>query len=246
MKKCLIIFSMLLLSGLSFSKNINLRKEAKSGEIANIVFNEDDKYFIYSRPMFQTVLNFGDEIVQYAEFGDDVRWNVIEDTHSVRIKSFDENLKTDLMVETDKNRYYFIVESTYTDYNRLVKFMYPQREYEKKRQKQKQVETLNIIDLSKLNNKYTVSRKYSWTPSQIFDDGFKTYFIMSPNLKELPALFVRTEDKSPALVNWRLTETKYGTGIYVIDFIFKEAVLQLGSPGGKIKKVVIKNKNYQE
>ena len=46
MKKCLIIFSILLLSGLSFAKNINLRKEAKSGEIANIVFNEDDKYFM--------------------------------------------------------------------------------------------------------------------------------------------------------------------------------------------------------
>ena len=46
-------------------------------------------------------------------------------------KSFDENLQTDLMVETDKNRYYFVVESTYTDYNRLVKFMYPQRDFEK-------------------------------------------------------------------------------------------------------------------
>lgn len=147
MKKCLIVFSILLLSGLSFAKNINLRKEAKSGEIANIVFNEDDKYFIYSRPMFQTTVSFGDEVVQYAEFGDDVRWNVIEDTHSVRIKSFDENLVTDLMVETDKNRYYFVVESTYTDYNRLVKFMYPQRDYEKKRQKQKQVEPLNVVNL---------------------------------------------------------------------------------------------------
>lgn len=76
MKKCLIVFSMLLLSGLSFSKDINLRKEAKSGEIANIVFNEDDKYFIYSKPMFQTTISFGDEVVQYAEFGDDVRWHV--------------------------------------------------------------------------------------------------------------------------------------------------------------------------
>lgn len=245
MKKCLIVFSMLLLSGLSFSKDINLRKEAKSGEIANIVFNEDDKYFIYSKPMFQTTISFGDEVVQYAEFGDDARWHVIEDTHSVRIKSFDENLKTDLMVETDKNRYYFIVESTYNDYNRLVKFMYPQREYEKKRQKKEQVETLSV-NLENLNNRYTVSKKYSWTPSQIFDDGFKTYFVMSPNLKELPALLVRTEDKTPALVNWRLKETKYGTGIYVIDFVFKEAVLQLGAPGGKMKKVIIKNKNYQD
>ncbi|WP_462351287.1 TrbG/VirB9 family P-type conjugative transfer protein [Fusobacterium varium] len=245
MKKCLIVFSMLLLSGLSFSKDINLRKEAKSGEIANIVFNEDDKYFIYSKPMFQTTISFGDEVVQYAEFGDDVRWHVIEDTHSVRIKSFDENLKTDLMVETDKNRYYFMVESTYNDYNRLVKFMYPQREYEKKRQKKEQVETLSV-NLENLNNRYTVSKKYSWTPSQIFDDGFKTYFVMSPNLKELPALLVRTEDKTPALVNWRLKETKYGTGIYVIDFVFKEAVLQLGAPGGKMKKVIIKNKNYQD
>ena len=69
---------------------------------------------------------------------------------------------------------------------------------------------------------------------------------MSPNLKELPALLVRTEDKTPALVNWRLKETKYGTGIYVIDFVFKEAVLQLGAPGGKMKKVIIKNKNYQD
>lgn len=245
MKKCLIVFSMLLLSGLSFSKDINLRKEAKSGEIANIIFNEDDKYFIYSKPMFQTTISFGDEVVQYAEFGDDVRWHVIEDTHSVRIKSFDENLKTDLMVETDKNRYYFMVESTYNDYNRLVKFMYPQREYEKKRQKKEQVETLSV-NLENLNNRYTVSKKYSWTPSQIFDDGFKTYFVMSPNLKELPALLVRTEDKTPALVNWRLKETKYGTGIYVIDFVFKEAVLQLGAPGGKMKKVIIKNKNYQD
>lgn len=240
MKKRLIMMTFILLSLFVQGANISLQSDAQRGEVSNVIFQKDSKYMIYSRPLYQTVINFGDEVVEYAEFGDNVRWNVIEDTNSIRIKASDENLKTDLVVKTNQGTYYFLVSSYYQYYNPIINFLYPQKEEAKRRKRQVQEEPLNVIDLKQLNNSYTLSRKYNWTPTQIFDDGVKTYLIMNPKIQEMPVFLTRTEDGEYALVNFRIKETEYDTKIVVIDRIFKEGVLKLGK-----KQVLIKNKNYR-
>lgn len=240
MKKLLTTIMLILVSLLARGANISLQSDAQKGEVSNVIFQKDSKYMIYSKPLYQTVINFSDEIVEYAEFGDNVRWNVMEDKNSIRIKASDENLKTDLVVKTNQGTYYFLVSSHYQYYNPIINFLYPQKEEAKRRKRQVQEEPLNIIDLKQLNNSYTLSRKYNWTPTQIFDDGVKTYLIMNSKIQEMPVFLTRTEDGEYALVNFRIKETEYDTKIVVIDRIFKEGVLKLGK-----KQVLIKNKNYR-
>ncbi|MCJ8341496.1 MAG: TrbG/VirB9 family P-type conjugative transfer protein [Cetobacterium sp.] len=239
MKKIILIF-FLVASSFTYSKTINLVKEAKNKEITKVIFQKDVKYLIYAMPLRQTIINFGNEKIEYAETGDNVQWSVMEDINSIRIKPTDTNLKTDLLVKTNENTYYFIVSSCHNFYNPIINFLYPQKIENQIRRRKEQEVPLSVINLEELNNAYTVSREYNWTPVQIFDDGQKTYFIMNPSIQEMPIFLTRTEDRNYALVNFRIKQTNNGLNIMVIDRIFKEGVLKLGK-----KQVVIKNKNYK-
>jgi len=221
MKKILLFF-LLAFNILSFSEEEDLYNAATKKEPINIAYKKGNTYKIYTKPLFQTIITFGDEIVEYCETGDNISFNTIEDKHSIRLKCVDEDLSTDLVVKP------------------MINFLYPQKEITKKRNIEKVSEPLFLLNLEDLNTKYTISKKYSWTPTQIMDNGEKTILFMPSNLQEVPAFLVRTEDSDEAVVTFRIKETPGGTKIYIIDRIFKEGVLILGD-----KKVIIKNKNFK-
>ena len=182
MKKILLFF-LLALSILSFSEEEDLYSAAAKKEPINIAYKKGNIYKIYTKPLFQTIITFGDEIVEYSETGDNISFNTIEDKHSIRLKCVDEDLSTDLVVKTDKDFYYFKVKSTYNNYNPMINFLYPQKEITKKRNIEKVSEPVFLLNLEDLNTKYTISKKYSWTPTQIMDNGEKTILFMpSKNL----------------------------------------------------------------
>ncbi|CAL7891315.1 TrbG/VirB9 family P-type conjugative transfer protein [Fusobacterium necrophorum] len=239
MRKKIGILLFMIASVFSFAKEISLYEAAKKQTPTSIVFQQNNTYRIFTKPLFQTLLIFGDEMVEYAESGDDVRFSIAEDQNTVRIKPFEENLSTDLVVKTNQNLYYFRMNSTYGEYNPLVQFLYPQKEELRKKTREKTEEPIQKINIEEINSNYTVSKRYNWTPVQIFDDGQKTYFMMSHKLQEMPTFLVRTEDKDLAIVTFRVKETESGTKLIVIDRIFKEGVLKLGK-----KTVIVKNKSY--
>lgn len=239
MKKYLIFLMVILSSFLAYSDEINLYNTARKKEPINIPYKKGDTYKIYTKPLHQTIITFGDELVEYAETGDNISFFSLADKHSIRLKSVDENLETDLVVKTNNDFYYFKVVSTYDIYNPMINFLYPQKEELKKRSIAQSTETINVLNLDELNNKYSISKKYSWTPTQIFDDGEKTYLFMPAKIQELPALMLKTEDNKYAIVTFRVKETEGGLKLIVIDRIFREVVLQLGD-----KKVLIRNKNF--
>ena len=219
----LLAFSMLT-SSLVFSQEVDLYKSASKKEPINIAFKNGDTYKIYVSPLYQAVITFGNENVEYSETGDNVSFNTVEDKHSVRLKVVDEGLNTDLVVKTDQNIYYFKVTSTSNERNTIINFLYPQREESKKRQ---------------IENKYSISKKYNWTPVQIFDDGSKTFFFMSSKIQELPVFLIKADDGEFATVTYRVKENESGLKLFIIDRLFKEAVLKLGD-----KTVHIKNNNF--
>ena len=176
----------------------------------NVAFKPGDTYKIYVAPLHQVVITFGNEIVEYSETGDNVSFNTIEDKHSVRIKVVDEGLNTDLVVKTNENLYYFKVTSTYSERNTIINFLYPQKEETRKRQIAKTTETIATLNLADLNNKYSISKKYNWTPVQIMDDGQKTYLFMPAKIQELPAFLVKADDGELAIVTYRVVENDSG------------------------------------
>lgn len=239
MKKFLLSIFMLV-SVISFAKEINLKNAANKGEIINVPRVEKDIYKIYTSPLHQTLITFGDEVVEYSETGDNIQFFTIDDTNSVRIKAGDENLSTDLIVKTNQDIYYFKVISTANTYNPMINFLYPQKAELKRQRINQTSEPINLLNLDELNTKYSISKKKSWTPTQVFDDGLKTYMIMPDKIQELPAIMLKNDDGGYSIVTFRIKETEYGTKVYIIDRLFKEAVLQLGK-----NKIIIKNKNYR-
>lgn len=120
-------------------------------------------------------------------------------------------------------------------YNPVVKWLYPDEVLQIKQAKEKTIVT-TTGNLEDHNYDYTIStKKYDFTPSSIFDDGQKTYFVLK-NTQELPVFYIREKgSKQDQLVNFRI-QGNY----YIIDRIFEEGVLKLGN-----KRIVIKNKNYR-
>lgn len=239
LKKCILLLS--IFSSVLYAKDIDLKKEAKRQEIVNIQrMYKDDIYKIYVSPLKQTVITFGSEIVEYSETGNNIAFHTIDDTNNVRIKPVDENTETDLVVKTNEDLYYFKVFSQYGMHNPMINFLYPQKEYTKKQRINQREEQVAKASLSELNFNYRISRKKSWTPTQIFDDGIKTFFYMPKKIQEVPALLIKDDDGTLSTVTFRIDETENGTKYYVIDRLFKEGVLILGKT-----KVFIKNKGYK-
>ena len=69
------------------------------------------------------------------------------------------------------------------------------------------------------------SRKPSWQPIRVFDDGLKTYIQFPTNMAatEAPPLFLIGADKQVQLVNYR-----YLGGYYIVDRLIDVAELRLG------------------
>lgn len=240
MKKKILLIIATIISTVSMAKEINLIDNARKIEPINIPRHSEDTYKIYTTPLHQTLITFGDEIVEYSETGDNISFFTIDDTNSVRIKVADEDLNTDLIVKTNKDIYYFKVNSTYNQYNPIINFLYPQKEALKKQRKIANNETLNITNIENLNFKYSISKKYSWTPTNIYDDGQKTIFIMPEKIQELPAFVIKDDDGTTSLAIYRIKGNENGMKLYIIDRTFKEGFLVLGK-----KKVLIKNRNYK-
>ena len=89
--------------------------------------------------------------------------------------------------------------------------------------------------MDNLNYDYTLStKKYRFSPSQVFDDGKKTIIILKENLQELPVLYILDDSKEGYVVNYRIK----GQGKQlIVDRLFDKAELVLDR-----KKVIIKKK----
>ena len=63
MKKILLFF-LLAFNILSFSEEEDLYNAATKKEPINIAYKKGNTYKIYTKPLFQTIITFGDEIVE--------------------------------------------------------------------------------------------------------------------------------------------------------------------------------------
>jgi type IV secretory pathway VirB9-like protein len=101
------------------------------------------------------------------------------------------------------------------------------------------------VNLNNLNFNYSIAsdgffRSFpSWKPTRVFDDGSHTYIQFSASMsnKDMPVLFV-LNGSNQELVNYR-SKAPY----FVVDKIFKQAVLVMGV-GRSQRKVFITNNCY--
>lgn len=202
-------------------------------------YSEGAIYQVYAAPGLVTdiALQPGENLVAVAS-GDTARW-VIGDTTSgsaegkqthVLVKPFSADLRTNLVITTDRRAYHVRLISTSGTALSSIRWSYPQDELLALRRKaeaaQAAAPVATGLAVEQLHFNYAISGdRPAWRPVRAFDDGTKTYVEFPPSLGsgEAPPLFVVGRDGKAELVNYRLSGR-----FYVVDRIFDAAELRLG------------------
>ncbi|SEH15005.1 type IV secretion system protein VirB9 [Sphingopyxis sp. YR583] len=181
--------------------------------------------------------------------GDTARWVIGEATSGggptrrthILVKPTDPGLVTNLVINTNRRTYYVELRSTQSSYMASARWSYPQDgliALQAKAEQAAQVAATQVatdIDPQKLNFDYRISgHRPPWRPSQLFDDGRKTYILFpaATAQSELPPLFLIGDDGKAELVNYRVTDR-----MMIVDRLFTRAELRIGTKKQQIVRI---------
>lgn len=201
-------------------------------------------YQVYTTPLRVTdiVLEPSEKITALSG-GDTIRWEVtpsssgsgVESKSHVFIKPRQSDLKTNLIILTDRRAYHLEIHSSSNEaYMASLSWNYPkplvvfeQTEPESSSNPIEgiQPETLNF------NYHFVTHQKPAWMPIRAFDDGRKTYIQFDPSKqsRETPGLFVLSPSGHSEIVNYRSVGD-----YYIIDRLVDIVELRLGADDSEI------------
>jgi type IV secretion system protein TrbG len=174
--------------------------------------------------------------------GDTVRW-VIGDTESgtgptrrvhILLKPTHAELKTNLVINTDRRTYHLELRATAATYMASVSWRYPADQLLALKGQavaaQAAAPLAAGVDLDRLNFDYRIDgARPPWRPTQVFDDGRQVFIDFPPGVAEgeMPPLFVLgPKGKDAELVNYRVRGRHM-----IVDRLFQVAELRLGGKG---------------
>ncbi len=197
------------------------------------------------------------EEVNSIHIGDSARWKIepaitgygASEIQHLVIKPLDNNLKTNLLVTTNRRSYHMNLKSHKTELMPEVSFIYPEDAIQKfriKNQKHQSFMTNNTISstneyLGDLDFDYKVKgdSQIDWTPVRVYNNGVKTIIQLSEktSYKEIPTLLVLDKSSSKEkLVNYRFVNNKF-----IVDAVFDTAVLIMGVGSDQEKVTITRN-----
>ena len=194
------------------------------------------------------------EDVNSIHIGDSARWKIepaitgygASEIQHLVIKPLDNNLKTNLLVTTNRRSYHMNLKSHKTELMPEVSFIYPEEAIQKfkiKNQRQQSFMANNTISstneyLGDLDFDYKIKgdSQIDWTPVRVYNNGVKTIIQLSDETTytEIPTLLVLDKSSNKEkLVNYRFINNKF-----IVDSVFNTAVLIMGV-GSDQEKVTI-------
>lgn len=217
------------------AKVVSLKGEAYKRQYEKIVYRDNKIYEIYGEPLMATAIVFGEEEkIKSILLSDPVGWKATINENQVYIKPEEILSKSTMFVTTTDRTYFF---NLYSDgsgaYNPVIQFLFPEQQqafienYELKKQEEenKRIQ-LAVGNIEDLNNRYKWNTRYSWSPTNIVDDGEKTYIFLSLEDKDVPTFYIK-KDKEMEICLFRIKENRNGQKVIVIDKTFKEGILTL-------------------
>lgn len=199
-------------------------------------------YQVYTSPGFITQISLapGETLVGPGPVaaGDTLRW-IIGDTVSgsgntkrvqILVKPTRVNLKTNLIINTDKRTYYIELKSEPATYMAAIAWHYPEDEMAALTRATAAEEPKPGPagpNITALNFGYVLKGDHvRWRPHSVFDDGRQVFIAFGPEVDqgELPPLFVIGPEGLPELASYRVQG-----GTLIVDRLFDEAELRLGS-----------------
>ncbi|MDA5193715.1 P-type conjugative transfer protein TrbG [Govanella unica] len=217
-------------------------------------YMEGALYQLYAAPeqVSDIALQKGEEIVAVSA-GDTVRW-IIGDVVSgdgadarahVLVKPIKEDLRSNLVIITDRRAYHLELNSTSDAYMASISWTYPQdallalKRGEARKQAQAEQVIGQGLELDQLRFRYRIGGDNPpWRPIHVFDDTHKVYIQFPDRLDqgEAPPLFVIGDNGGTELVNYR----KRGN-FYIVDRLFKAAELRLGEKPQQVVRITRSN-----
>ncbi|MED5500626.1 MAG: P-type conjugative transfer protein TrbG [Pseudomonadota bacterium] len=211
-------------------------------------FTDGALYQVYAAVGRVTVIALqpGEELVTVAA-GDTVRW-VVGDTSSgagdeqrvnVLVKPIRSDLKTNLVITTNRRTYLIELTSTDKAWMASVSWDYPRDRMLALQRRNRAAEVAAPVDsglaLENLRFRYAISGSQPpWKPLRAFDDGRKVYIQFPVGIAqgELPPLFVIGAEGDGQLVNYR-----FRSPYYIVDRLFGAAELRLGGDKGDVVRI---------
>lgn len=211
-------------------------------------YTEGALYRLYAMPeqVSDIALQPGEKLIAVSA-GDTVRW-VVGDTTSgageaaqvhILVKPTAPDLKTNLVITTDKRSYHLELESTASTYMAAVSWRYPKDRLlmlQARNDAARQAEAVEQgIVLERLRFRYEVTGDMPpWRPVRAFDDGSKVYIQFPQRIDqgEAPPLFVVGTDGGSELVNYRVRGN-----YYIVDRLIAAAELRLGKAPQQVVRI---------
>lgn len=232
--------------------NLAALQEPSSDDYVNAIqvypYSDGALYRLYAAPqeVSDIALQPGESLTAISA-GDTTRW-VVGDTTSgsgankqvhILAKPFAANLRTNLVITTDRRSYHLQLESTERTYMAAVSWTYPQdglvTESHGSADAASASPTDGIAALDNLHFDYAITGDDPpWNPKRAFDDGTHVYieFPRALDQGEAPPLFVAGPGGSTDLVNYRVRGN-----YYIVDQLFKAAELRLGQDHQQVVRI---------
>lgn len=186
------------------------------------------------------------ETITYMAAGDTTRWLIDQSTVAgithVYIKPLEQNIMTNMVINTNTHSYRLLIDEG-NGFTPIVQFSFPQEDMQKAlltnpvlSKEEKEFSSIYMTKqksgrrvLKKLNKNYEIKKhgKFSedMLPTEIFDDGTRTYYKMPKSNKyDLPTLYLVEDGNKLSLVNYRV-RGQY----FIADRVFEKARLKYSS-----------------
>lgn len=212
-------------------------------------FSENALYRLYTAPqqVSDVALQPGESLSAISA-GDTVRW-AVGDTSSgngqdkqvhVLVKPFAPNLKTNLVILTNRRTYHLELQSTDRISMAAVSWSYDDEGLVTDKSSAAATATPAAtvdsgIAVDDLHFRYAISGDNpAWKPVRAFDDGHKVYIEFPERIDqgEAPPLFIVGPDGNNELINYRMRGN-----YYVVDQLFGAAELRLGQDPQQVVRI---------
>ena len=236
--------------------NLAALQEPVSDDYVNAIqvypYSDGALYRLYAAPqeVSDIALQAGENLTAISA-GDTTRW-VVGDTTSgsgaskqvhILAKPFAANLKTNLVITTDRRTYHLQLESTAHTYMAALSWIYPHDGLIVESRggdsgasgAATSSPTDAIPSLDNLHFDYAISGDNPpWKPLRAFDDGTHVYieFPKTIDRNEAPPLFVAGAGGNKDLVNYRVRGD-----YYIVDQLFAVAELRLGQGRQQVVRI---------
>lgn len=206
-------------------------------------YYQDAMYEIFVSDLYLTRIELApDEILVASRMGDTSQWALATskggETNAtsiyIKAKEIEEN-KTNLIIQTNKRTYNFIIEASEDKFNPLVKFIYPSDENLANNLTETLTNSTNVIldgtNIDDIVTSYDITpNNLDFSPKSVINDGKKTYIKFSENMTQSPILIVKGS-------NGKLQEVNYHqeNGVIRVDEVIKEGQLKLDKRTVKFK-----------